>query len=88
MVGIFAIMRMDAIIRWIGSEISVEVMVERRKRANTARHHRHRVSIAPESLIKTAHLLVHHGVPSNTVIEIGFLRSGRKLTIKQEVTGL
>ena len=88
MVGIFAIMRIDATIRWFGSEMSVEVVVERGQRADAARHHRHRMGVAPEALVEPAHLLVHHGVAGDTVVEIGLLRGGRKLAVEQEVAGL
>ena len=74
--------------RWVGSEISVEVVIERRERPDAARHHRHRVGVAPEALIEPAHLLVHHGVAGDTVVEVGLLRSSGKLAVEQEVAGL
>ena len=68
--------------------MSVEVVIERRERSDAARHHRHRMRVAPEALIKPAHLLVHHGVAGDTIVEIRLLRRGGKLAVKQEVTGL
>ena len=61
------------------------VVIERRKRADTARHHRHRVRVTPKTLIKPTHLLVHHGVVRDAVVEVGFLRGGGKLSVKQKI---
>ena len=88
MVGIFAIMRIDATMRWCGSEMSVEVVVEGRQRADAAGHDRHRMRVAPEALIEPAHLLVHHRVMGHAVVEVGLLRGGRQLAVEQEVAGL
>ena len=68
--------------------MSVEFVIERRERSDAAGHHRHRVRIAPEPLIKPAHLLVHHGVAGDTIVEVGFLGGGGKLAVEQEVAGL
>ena len=64
------------------------VVVECRQRADTAGHHRHRVRVAPEALEEPHHLLVHHGVARDAVIEIGFLRGRRQLAVQQQVAGL
>ena len=74
--------------RWVGSEISVEVVIECRQRADAARHHRHRMRVAPKALIETAHLLVHHRVEGDTIVEVGLLRGGRKFAVEQEIAGL
>src|SRR3982074_1839581 len=44
--------------------------------------------IAPEALIKSAHLLVHHGVAGDTIVEVGLLRGGGELAVEQGGAGL
>ena len=68
--------------------MSVEVVIEGRERADRADHHRHRMRVAPETLEEPAHLLVHHGVARDAVVEVGLLRGGRQLAIEQQVAGL
>ncbi len=63
-------------------------MIERRQRADRAGHHRHRMGVAPEALEKAAHLLMHHGVARDAVIEVGLLRRRRQLAVQQQVAGL
>ena len=64
------------------------VVIEGRERADAAGHDRHRVRVAPEPLIEPAHLLVHHGVAGDAIVEIGLLRGGRQFAVEQEVAGL
>src|SRR5215510_3409462 len=44
--------------------------------------------VAPEALVEPAHLLVHHGVAGDTIVEVGLLRGGRQLAVEQEIAGL
>ena len=37
---------------------------------------------------EAVHLLVHHGVARDAVVEIGLLRRGRQLAVEQQVAGL
>ena len=46
------------------------------------------MGVAPEALVEPAHLLVHHRVMGHTVVEVGLLRGGGKLTVKQQIAGL
>ncbi len=64
------------------------VVIEGRQRADRADHHRHRVRVAPEALKEPAHLLVHHGVVRDAIIEIGLLRGGRQFAVEQQIAGL
>ena len=45
------------------------------------------MGVAAETLEEPRHLLVDHGVMDHAVVEIGFLRLGRKLAVEQEVAG-
>ena len=81
-------MRIEAIMRWVGSEMSVEVVIERRQRADAAGHHRHRVRVAAEALEEAAHLLVNHRVVGDAVVEVRLLRLGRQLAVEQQIAGL
>ena len=74
--------------RWCGSEMSVEVVIEGRQRADAAAHDRHRMGVAAEALEEAAHLLVHHRVMGHAIVEIGLLRGGRQLAVEQQVAGL
>ena len=74
--------------RWCGSEMSVEFVIERRQRADRADHHRHRMGVAAEALEEAAHLLVDHRVPGDAEVEIGLLRRGRQFAVKQQIAGL
>ena len=64
------------------------VVIEGRQRADAAGHHRHRMRVAPEALEEAAHLLVHHGVAGDAIVEVGLLRGGRQLAVEQQVAGL
>ena len=64
------------------------VVIERRQRADAAGHHRHRMRVAPEALEEPAHLLVHHGVARDAVVEVGLLRRRRQFAVEQQVAGL
>ena len=46
------------------------------------------MGVPPEPLKEPVHLLVNHCVARHPLVEIGFLRLGRQLAIKQEVAGL
>ena len=37
---------------------------------------------------KRAHLLVHHRVAGDAIVEIGLLRGGRQFAVEQQVAGL
>ena len=74
--------------RWCGSEMSVEVVIEGRQRADAGHHDRHRMRVAAEALEEPRHLLVHHGVARDAIVEIGLLRGGRQLAVEQQVAGL
>ena len=62
-------------------------MIEGRQRADAGHHDGHRVRIAPEALEEPHHLLVHHGVARDAVVEIGLLGRCRQLAVKQQVAG-
>ena len=64
------------------------VVIERRQRADAAGHYRHRMGVAPEALEEPAHLFVHHRVPGDGVVEVGFLRRRRQFAVEQQVAGL
>ena len=74
--------------RCIGSEMSVEFVIERRHRADRAAHHRHRVRVAPEALEEAAHLLVDHRVAVHAIVEVLLLRLGGQFAVEQQVAGL
>ena len=61
------------------------VVIEGRQRADHAAHHRHRMRIAAEAGEKARHLLVHHGVARDAVVEIFLLRLGRQFAVEQQV---
>ena len=63
-------------------------MIEGRQRADRAGHNRHWMRVAAEALEEAAHLLMHHGVARDAVVEVGFLRWRRQFAIEQQVTGL
>ena len=64
------------------------VVIECRQCADAARHDRHRMRIAAEALEEPHHLLVHHRVPVDAVVEVGLLRRGRQFAVEQQVAGL
>ncbi len=74
--------------RCFGSEISVEVVVEGGQRADACDHHRHRMRVAAETLKEARHLLMHHRVARDSIIEIVPLRGGRQFAEEQEIAGL
>jgi hypothetical protein len=47
------------------------VVVEGAECADHADHHRHGMSVAPESAVEVLQLLVQHGVVGNVVLELG-----------------
>ncbi len=57
-------------------------------RADHAAHHRHRVRVAAEAGEEARHLLVHHGVAGDAVVEILLLRLGRQVAVEQQIAGL
>ena len=67
--------------------MSVEVVIEGRQRADAGHHHRHRMRVAAEPVEEPRHLLVHHRVAGDAVVEIGLLRSGRQFAVEQQVAG-
>ena len=44
--------------------------------------------VAAEAREEPVHLLVHHGVARDAVVEIGLLGGGRQLAVEQQVAGL
>ena len=44
--------------------------------------------VAAEALEEAGHLLMHHGVARDAIVEIRLLRAGRQFAIKQKVAGL
>ena len=64
------------------------VVIEGRQRADRAEHDRHRMRVAAEALEEAAHLLVHHRVARDAVVEIRLLRGGRQFAVEQQVAGL
>src|SRR5271166_3464409 len=46
------------------------------------------MGVPAEALVEAAHLLVHHGVEGDTIIEVGLLRGRGQLAVKQEIAGL
>ena len=44
--------------------------------------------VAPEAVEEARHLLVHHRVARDAIVEIGFLRRGRQFAVKQQIAGL
>ncbi len=73
--------------RWVGSDMSVEVVVEGRERTDAANHDRHGVRVATEPLEEPRHLLVHHGVARHRIVEIRLLGLGGQLAVEQQVAG-
>jgi hypothetical protein len=61
------------------------VVIERRQRADAAGHHRHWMRIAPEALKEPAHLLMHHGVARDAVVEVGLLARRRQFAVQQQI---
>ena len=74
--------------RWYGSEMSVEVVIEGRQRADHAAHHRHRMGVAAEAGEEARHLLVHHRVAGDAIVEIVLLRLGRQFAVEQQIADL
>ena len=81
-------MRIEAIMRCMRIGDVGEVVIEGRQRADRAGHHRHRMRVAAEALEEPAHLLVHHGVARDAIVEIGLLRRRRQFAVEQQVAGL
>jgi hypothetical protein len=61
---------------------------DRRPRAHARHHHGHRMRVTPEALEEPGHLLMHHRVPRDYVVEVLLLNGGRQLPIEQEIAGL
>ena len=64
------------------------VVIEGGKRADHADHHRHRVGVATQPLDELVHLLVHHRVVGDVVLELPLLLGGRQVAVEQEVAAL
>ena len=88
MVGILAIRRWLAMTRWLRIVDVGGVVVEGRQRADRAAHDGHRVRVAAEARVEAGHLLVHHGVARDGVVEILELLLGRQLAVQQQVADL
>ncbi len=61
------------------------VVIEGRQRAHAAAHYSHGVGITAEAGEKAAHLLVHHRVVRDAMIEIILLRLGRQIAVEKKV---
>ena len=46
------------------------------------------MGVAAEALEEPAHLLVHHRVVGDAVVEVGLLRRGRQLAVEQQIADL
>ena len=44
--------------------------------------------VAPEALEEPAHLLVHHGVARDAIVEVRLLGGGRQFAVEQQIAGL
>ncbi len=64
------------------------VVIEGRQRADRRHHDGHRMGVAAEALEEAVHLVMHHGVARDAVIEIGLLGRGRQLAVEEQVAGL
>ncbi len=62
------------------------VVIKGRKRPDHAYHHRHRMSIAPETIVEPGQLVMHHGVRFNLLHELGFLCGIGQLSVQQQIT--
>ena len=63
--------------------MSIEVVVEGRERPDAGHHHRHRMRVSAEPVEEPVHLLVHHGVPGDAIVEVGLLGSRRQFAVQQ-----
>ena len=79
---------MDAISRCVGILDVDRVVIERRQRADHADHDRHRMRVAAEAGVEPGHLLMHHGVLDDAVVERQVLLSRRQLAVEQQIAGL
>ena len=48
----------------------------------------HRMGVAAEALEEAVHLVMHHGVARDAIVEIRLLGGGRQLSVEQQVAGL
>jgi hypothetical protein len=84
-VGILAISRCAAVLRVM--DVGA-VVIEGRERADQARHHGHRVRVAPEAAQEELHLLVDHRVVGDGLDEAVALGLVGQLAIEQQVADL
>ena len=68
--------------------MSVEVVIEGGEGADAGDHHRHRMSVATETVEETVHLVVHHRVASDPIVELGLLRCRRQFAVQEQIAGL
>ena len=68
--------------------MSVESWIEGGERADARHHHRHRMRVAPEAVEEPVHLLMHHRVARDAIVEVGLLRGGRQFAVEKQVAGL
>ena len=61
------------------------VVIEGRQRADHAAHDRHRMRVAAEAGEEARHLLVHHGVARDAIVEVVLLGLGRQFAVEQQV---
>src|ERR1700722_20360682 len=64
------------------------VVIEGGERADARHHYGHRVRVATETVEETVHLIMHHRVARDAILEVGLLRRGRQLSIQEQVAGL
>ncbi len=61
------------------------VVIEGRERADAAAHDGHRMGVAAEAGEEAAHLLMHHGVMRDAIVEVLLLCSRRQFAVEQQV---
>ena len=44
--------------------------------------------VAAEAVEETVHLLVHHRMARDAIVEVGLLRRGRQFAVEKQVAGL
>ena len=64
------------------------VVIEGGERADHAHHDRHRMRVAPEPGVEPRHLLMHHRVLGDAVLEVRKLSRRREFAVEQQVAGL
>ena len=68
--------------------MSVEFVIKGGEGADARHHHGHRVRVAAETVEETVHLVMHHRVAGDAIVELGLLRCGRQFAVEKQVAGL